>query len=113
MKWCAAVAKWCAAVALVLALVVKFAWHSDIDLGFPVNSTTDIGYPLSTVVFWLLLAIALFCLLVYLMGYLIMTRRVAPVSQGSYQVEGAPGPSLLGTGDGGLASSRKSIPYPA
>jgi hypothetical protein len=59
--------KWCAAVALVLALVVKFAWHSSIEFGFPINPTTDIGYPISTFVFWFLLALAVLFLLVDLL----------------------------------------------
>lgn len=59
--------KWCAAVPLALALVVKLAWHSSIDLGFPVNATTAIGYPISTFVFWFLLALTVFFLMVDLL----------------------------------------------
>ena len=62
--------RWFAASAFILAIIVKTAWHSSIELGFPVNSTTDIGYPISAVAFWFLLAIAL----LFFLGHLLSSR---------------------------------------
>jgi hypothetical protein len=62
--------RWCAAIALVLALVASYAWHPPVELGFHVSATTAVGYPINYVVFWLLVAIALRCLL----GHFIQKR---------------------------------------
>jgi len=51
--------KWCAIIALALAILVKLTWHSSIALAFPLNATTHRGYPISSVLFWTLLAIAI------------------------------------------------------
>lgn len=47
--------KWCAIFSLILAAIVRFAWHSQIELAFPINATTHRGYPIRLIVFWLLL----------------------------------------------------------
>lgn len=50
--------KWIAMIALVLAVLARTAWHSTIELSFPMNTTTRQGFPINVIAFWLLLAIA-------------------------------------------------------
>jgi hypothetical protein len=51
--------KWVAIFAFIAAIAVRFAWHSSFDLGFHLNSTMHRGYPVSSIVFWLLLVVGL------------------------------------------------------
>ncbi len=51
--------KWCAMAAFALAIIVRLTWHSSVELGFPVSATADVGYPVSTVLFWMLLILGL------------------------------------------------------
>lgn len=49
--------KWLAAAAAIVALVLRSAWHSSVAIAFPVGSNTHRAFPISSVVFWLLIVI--------------------------------------------------------
>jgi hypothetical protein len=47
--------KWVTGVLFALAIIVKYAWHSNISLSFPVSATMSRGFSLNSIVFWLLI----------------------------------------------------------
>lgn len=48
--------KWLAMAALAAAIVLKLTWRRSIDVAIPVSATVHRGYPVSSILFWILLA---------------------------------------------------------
>jgi len=47
-----------AIVVWTLAILVRFGWHSSQTVAIPISPTTHIWYPVSSLVFWGLVALA-------------------------------------------------------
>ena len=47
--------KWLAAAFFALAVLVRLTWHSSITLGFPISPAMSVGFPISSILFWVLL----------------------------------------------------------
>jgi hypothetical protein len=58
--------KWFALVILALAVIIRLTWSSSFALAIPVSATTHRGYPISSIVFWILF-VAGFSLLMFVL----------------------------------------------
>ena len=52
--------RWFALVAAALALLLRFTWHSTAAIAIPVGNDTHRGFPITSVVFWLLVLVSCF-----------------------------------------------------